>query len=296
MEYINNTLLAILLSSLFENNALFELKAEAFNDEIIGMEVITSLVFVIASISPNTSISDDEFYSDILGCNTLPRYTWELNANNVRPLLQQYHDAYTTGKMKEVGLKSNVSYKALKKEFMNTAIDKTLNLRNYVFTDKKYIPVLLCEYMNNPKFIKEIEIRPLPNNMEYSEPIYSYSDNPKTRHLANWEDFLLFRCVLDIEELIENKKPVKTIKHANYPPQQKKIYNYLEKSAKNGIFRVSKDDILRLKVCDENSLNQAIARLNKQFKEMNNTDEKLLSYDKEFDVYIIHDIWGVKPE
>ena len=173
------------------------------------------------------------------------------------------------------------NYNILKDEFLKN-FDKSQAPKYYKINDCKHIPFVLMEYAQNENFIKDIHIA-INNIAKLFE------------NLNNTCDLMQFEIIVDISCLLEdisksckkikNTKKAKAVKFAN---KQQKIYHYLIKYIKEygtyGIDYYSLQNFIKKLYSDPN---KAIFELNKKYKQINNTEQYLIKYDRELEQYLI---------
>ena len=183
------------------------------------------------------------------------------------------------------------NYEILKNFFINT-IDLTLPPKTYPVSDLRYIPFIMLEYSKNENFVKDVCITS------------NILDNSIFEKSYNNVQFLNFKITVDIStlfpEIIQKNKNKSKIKIKNskdkkkkkYSKQQKKIYNYLENYVKSyNLLRIERDLILGdLKLKNHN---KSFSDFNDKYKEINNTDESLIKYDRYSGYYIIANHWNI---
>lgn len=163
------------------------------------------------------------------------------------------------------------------------------NLNNFVVKDLKYIKAICYN-----EYLKKIGISDIEIGFD--------SDNKLT-----------LKCIISAQEFVEKygkdtsvednghtpvaktNKTQKTRKH--FAPSVQDLYDYIKKYAPAKNFEIYKQDLIgedrRNKLyCGMGELTTAVNRLNKQYKEISNSDITLMKYDKFLDCYKITDIWN----
>lgn len=278
MKHLDNIALIILLRLLLHNESL----------ELVAKD--------------RTTISKNEllYYANAIKSRiNTPQKCLNVNTQNYtitlsivdRELLNTYLKNYANEF--DNGFYTNInSISALKNELI-----KTRNTRktatNYPIHNIQFIPYVLSEYYKNEKFIKNISIQ-TENTEEVSYPIkiYDYFEDgePTGNFYNNYEDYFDWKVCVNLNDYIKSAtikkfQNTQNIKEKKFSKDEKKLFKFLLASAQNGIFVLTKTELLSY--CNKSSFDAIKHRLNNKYNEIYNKDIKLLSYNRTDEQYII---------
>lgn len=113
------------------------------------------------------------------------------------------------------------------------------------------------------------------------------------------EESFNFKCSLNLSSIVEKQEKAKPHteetepKQNGFTPQQEKLFNFLDRKAKSGAFSFTKYDFKPyVSSLKGNVLNSALSKLRKRYKEIYNTDEDLIKYDRGEGVFILKNVWN----
>lgn len=191
------------------------------------------------------------------------------------------------------GFYTNInSISALKNELIKTRNTRK-TVANYPIHNIQFIPYVLSEYYKNEKFIKNISIQ-TENTEEVAYPIkiYDYFEDgePTGNFYNNYEDYFDWEVCVNLNDYIKSATIKKfqnpqNIKEKKFSKDEKKLFKFLLASAQNGIFVLTKTELLSY--CNKSSFDAIKHRLNNKYNEIYNKDIKLLSYNRTDEQYII---------
>lgn len=191
------------------------------------------------------------------------------------------------------GFYTNInSISALKNELIKTRNTRK-TVANYPIHNIQFIPYVLSEYYKNEKFIKNISIQ-TENTEEVAYPIkiYDYFEDgePTGNFYNNYEDYFDWEVCVNLNDYIKSATIKKfqnpqNIKEKKFSKDEKKLFKFLLVSAQNGIFVLTKTELLSY--CNKSSFDAIKHRLNNKYNEIYNKDIKLLSYNRTDEQYII---------
>ena len=191
------------------------------------------------------------------------------------------------------GFYTNInSISALKNELIKTRNTRK-TVANYPIHNIQFIPYVLSEYYKNEKFIKNISIQ-TENTEEVAYPIkiYDYFEDgePTGNFYNNYEDYFDWKVCVNLNDYIKSATIKKfqnpqNIKEKKFSKDEKKLFKFLLASAQNGIFVLTKTELLSY--CNKSSFDAIKHRLNNKYNEIYNKDIKLLSYNRTDEQYII---------
>lgn len=191
------------------------------------------------------------------------------------------------------GFYTNInSISALKNELIKTRNTRK-TVANYPIHNIQFIPYVLSEYYKNEKFIKNISIQ-TENTEEVAYPIkiYDYFEDgePTGNFYNNYEDYFDWEVCVNLNDYIKSATIKKfqnpqNIKEKKFSKDEKKLFKFLLASAQNGIFVLTKTELLSY--CNNSSFDAIKHRLNNKYNEIYNKDIKLLSYNRTDEQYII---------
>lgn len=134
----------------------------------------------------------------------------------------------------------------------------------------------------------ELHIR-INTGLEYTSRYETLDDYLK--------EIFSFKCSADLSGMVKTKPHAEQIQliRTDFTPQQQKMYDFLEDSAKLGVFGIERTELERFisSSAGDNALHEAIRKLNKQYQEIYNTDVKLLKYVEE-NSYALENVWNYR--
>lgn len=278
MNYIDNVTLSILIRLLLGGNILLKISdSESISQLITFCSTLTS---TLSCIERKKTISGVN-----ISCN---------DNEQLRAFLEEYSDLYSKGKLIEAE-NTNESIEALNKDLIDTTKDIKTNKERFITEKTKFAPLILARYLENNDFIKDLSINLAPEGeMPYPMELYEdneFGDSERSRY---WQDYFVCKYTLDMEWYLDkfNRPASKTVtvkRRTDYPPQQRKLLNIIINRVKEGRYRIDSLDLSEKSKLslDGNSLHSAISRLNKCYKEINNTTIILIKKSKKTGYYEI---------
>ncbi|MCM1265959.1 MAG: hypothetical protein NC200_07145 [Candidatus Gastranaerophilales bacterium] len=155
------------------------------------------------------------------------------------------------------------------------------NLSHFHVCDIKYIKPIYCGIVQNTIFLHDSKIE-----------------------LSNDFEVVSFKCTIDGTDFVESQKKEKIKKQqankkprTRFSPSVQDLYDYIKRYAPAKNYEIYKEDLVgedrRNKLyAGMGMLTTMVNRLNKEYKEISNTDTTLMKYDKFLDCYLIENIWG----
>lgn len=271
MNYIDNVTLSIFIRLLLGGNILLKISdSESISQLITFCSTLTS---TLSCIERKKTISGVN-----ISCN---------DNEQLRAFLEEYSDLYIKGELIEAE-NTNESIEALNKDLIDTTKDIKTNKNRYITYKTKFAPLILARYLENKEFIKDLSISLAPEGkMPYPMELYEdneFGDVEKTQY---WQDYFICKYVLDMEWYLDkfNRPVSKTVtvkRRTDYPPQQRKLLNIISNQVKESKYRIDSLTLaqkINLSL-EDNCLHSAISRLNKCYKEINNTTTTLIKKNK----------------
>ena len=216
--------------------------------------------------------------------------------NRLRAFLREYSQLYYEGALIEI---DNIhdSFEILNNTLIEITKNITTNKKRYILTDTKFAPLILARYLENKDFIKDLSISLAPEGEMPYHPMELYENNEfgdveKTQY---WQDYFICKYTLDMEWYLDkfNRTASKTVtvkRRTTYPKQQQKLLDVITKWVKvEKRYQIDPESLfsrakLKLKAKNED---MAISRLNKCYKEINNTTTALIEKNKGTGLYEI---------
>lgn len=278
MNYIDNVTLSILIRLLMGGNILLK---------ISDRESVSQLITFCSTLT--STLSCIERKKTIGGVNI------SCNDNEqLRTFLEEYIDLYIKGELIEAE-NSYESIEVLTRELIAITKDIKTNKKRYITDKTEFAPLILARYFENKEFIKDLSISLAPEGeMPYPMKLYEDNEFGDVERSKYWQDYFVCKYVLDMEWYLDkfNNPASKTVtvkRRTDYPPQQRKLLNIIINRVKEGRYRIDSFDLSeksKLQL-DGNSLHSAISRLNKCYKEINNTTITLIKKSKKTGYYEI---------
>ena len=279
MNYIDNVTLSIFIRLLLGGNILLKISdSESISQLITFCSTLTS---TLSCIERKKTISGVN-----ISCN---------NNEQLRAFLEEYSDLYIKGELIEAE-NTNESIEALNKDLIDTTKDIKTNKERFITDKTKFAPLILARYLENNEFIKDLSISLAPEGEMPYYPMELYENNEfgDIERSRYWQYYFTCKYVLDMEWYLDkfNRPASKTVtvkRRTDYPPQQQKLLNIIINRVKEGRYRIDSLDLSEKSKLplDGNSLHSAISRLNKCYKEINNTTTTLIKKSKKAGLYNI---------
>lgn len=218
------------------------------------------------------------------------------NKSKLRDFLKEYSNLYYEGELIE---NDNIheSFDTLKKELIEATKNIKTNKKRYILEKTKFTPLILYNYFKNKNFIKALSIELAREGTVSYHPMELYYTDCMGEFIRadNWQNYFICQYTLDMEWYLNKfnnpiSETVNVKRRTTYPKQQQKLFDVItnwvsvEKS-----YKISPDSLFsraKLKLKKPNR-DMAISRLNKCYKEINNTDTKLLKKNKGTEYYEI---------
>lgn len=272
MNYIDNVTLSILIRLLLGGNILLKISdSESVSQLITFCSTLTS---TLSCIERKKTISGVN-----ISCN---------DNEQLRAFLEEYSDLYIKGELIEAE-NTNESIEALNKDLIDTTKDIKTNKNRYITYKTKFAPLILARYLENKEFIKDLSISLAPEGkMPYPMELYEDNEFGDVERTQYWQDYFICKYTLDMEWYLDkfNRPANKTVtvkRRTDYSPQQRKLLDVITDWVMGeNSYRIDPESLfsrakLKLKAKNED---MAISRLNKCYKEINNTTTALIEKNK----------------
>ena len=280
MNYIDNVTLSIFIRLLLGGNILLK---------ISDSESISQLITFCSTLT--STLSCIERKKTISGVNI------SCNDNvQLREFLTEYIDLYVKGELIE-SENSHESIEVLNRELIAITKDIKTNKKRYITEKTKFAPLILARYFENKEFIKDLSISLAPEGEMPYYPMELYENNEfgDIERSRYWQDYFTCKYVLDMEWYLDKfnnpvSKTVTVKQRTGYPPQQRKLLDVITDWVRvENSYRIDPDRLFsraKLKLAEQ-SKDMAISRLNKCYKEINNTTITLVKKSKKTGYYEI---------
>lgn len=279
MNYIDNVTLSIFIRLLLGGNILLKISdSESISQLITFCSTLTS---TLSCIERKKTISGVN-----ISCN---------NNEQLRAFLEEYSDLYSKGELIETE-NSNESIEALNKDLIDITKDIKTNKERFITDKTKFAPLILVRYLENNEFIKDLSINLAPEgDMPYPMELYKNNEFGDSERSRYWQDYFVCKYVLDMEWYLDKfnstvSKTVTVKQRTGYPPQQRKLLDVITDWVRvENSYRIDPDRLFsraKLKLAEQ-SKDMAISRLNKCYKEINNTTITLVKKSKKTGYYEI---------
>ena len=272
MNYIDNVTLSIFIRLLLGGNILLKISdSESISQLITFCSTLTS---TLSCIERKKTISGVN-----ISCN---------NNEQLRAFLEEYSDLYSKGELIETE-NSNESIEALNKDLIDITKDIKTNKKRYITDKTELAPLILARYFENKEFIKDLSISLAPEGeMPYPMELYEDNEFGDVERTQYWQDYFICIYTLDMEWYLDkfNRPANKTVtvkRRTDYSPQQRKLLDVITDWVRGeNSYRIDPESLfnrakLKLKAKNED---MAISRLNKCYKEINNTTTALIEKNK----------------
>lgn len=272
MNYIDNVTLSIFIRLLLGGNILLKISdSESISQLITFCSTLTS---TLSCIERKKTISGVN-----ISCN---------NNEQLRAFLEEYSDLYSKGELIEAE-NTNESIEALNKDLIDTTKDIKTNKERFITDKTKFAPLILARYLENNEFIKDLSISLAPEGeMPYPMELYEDNEFGDVERTQYWQDYFICKYTLDMEWYLDkfNRPANKTVtvkRRTDYSPQQRKLLDVITDWVRGeNSYRIDPESLfnrakLKLKAKNED---MAISRLNKCYKEINNTTTALIEKNK----------------
>ena len=273
MNYIDNVTLSIFIRLLLGGNILLKISDRESVSQLLMF--CSELTFILPFV---------EYKGTIKGVNI------SCNDNGqLREFLTEYIDLYIKGELIEAE-NTNESIEALNKELIDTTKDIKTNKERFITDKTKFAPLILARYLENNDFIKDLSISLAPEGEMPYYPMELYENNEfgDIERSRYWQDYFICKYTLDMKWYLDkfNRPASKTIavkRRSTYPKQQQKLLDVITKWVKvEKRYQIDPESLfsrakLKLKAKNED---MAISRLNKCYKEINNTTTALIEKNK----------------
>lgn len=301
MDYIDNITLTILIILLRDGALNF------YSPDMQSTEDLAWYISILKSLflnkPKNRSIEEKENFNE----NYVPtiEYKTHLNSvnihcNNIERLstfLHEYSENYKNGTLIEHGNVNEFdTISALHTMLFSKTEGITTNKAQYIETDIKYVPLILLKYFENNDFIQRVTIQLAPKKkMQYPMILFERGlDGLPEEYTSNWHEYFNCRYVLNMDWYIENyyKSISKTItkeRRDKFSPVQQRVYNYILKKAKEGIFVHSRID---LKNCMKlTTKDRTLNELRAQYIEIYHKEPNfnIITYNRSTEYYEVHE-------
>lgn len=272
MNYIDNVTLSILIRLLMGGNILLKISdSESISQLITFCSTLTS---TLSCIERKKTISGVN-----ISCN---------NNEQLRAFLEEYSDLYSKGELIEME-NSNESVETLNSELIDITKYIKTSKNRFITYKTKFAPLILARYLENNDFIKDLSISLAPEGeMPYPMELYEDNEFGDVERTQYWQDYFICKYTLDLEWYLDkfNRPANKTVtvkRRTDYSPQQRKLLDVITDWVRGeNSYRIDPESLfsrakLKLKAKNED---MAISRLNKCYKEINNTTTALIEKNK----------------
>ena len=279
MNYIDNVTLSIFIRLLLGGNILLKISdSESISQLITFCSTLTS---TLSCIERKKTISGVN-----ISCN---------NNEQLRAFLEEYSDLYSKGELIETE-NSNESIEALNKDLIDITKDIKTNKKRYITDKTEFAPLILARYLENKEFIKDLSISLAPEgDMPYPMELCENNEFGDIERSRYWQDYFICEYTLDMKWYLDKfnnpvSKTVTVKSRSTYPKQQQKLLNVITEWIRvENSYRIDPDRLFsraKLKLAEQ-SKDMAISRLNKCYKEINNTTITLIKKSKKTGYYEI---------
>ena len=273
MNYIDNVTLSILIRLLMGGNILLKTSDQESVSQLLMF--CSELTFILPLVEYKGTIKGVN-----ISCNDI---------GQLREFLTEYSNLYIKGELIEAE-NSYESIEALNRELIAITKDIKTNKKRYITEKTKFAPLILARYFENKEFIKDLRISLAPEGEMPYYPMELYKNNEfGDRKMSRyWQDYFVCKYVLNIEWYLDmcNSTVSKTVtvkRRTDYSPQQRKLLDVITDWVRGeNSYRIDPESLfsrakLKLKAKNED---MAISRLNKCYKEINNTTTALIEKNK----------------
>lgn len=279
--------------NLFENVAnAFYYYLYDYEDNYLEQEEICELDKSNNDASVFTPLSEKALVS---GNFTISSDSWTLSSNKE-----------TDGYKLKLSLDDEDKFKqALKSYFLHFEFDDLINEDENMLLKEAHEKNLL-DIMTTDKYnLSYFHVC----DIKYIKPIcYGIVQNTIFLHdskieLNNDFEVMNFKCTIDGTDFVENQKKEKIKKQqtnrkprTHFSPSVQDLYDFIKRYAPAKNYEIYKEDLVgedrRNKLyAGMGMLTTMVNRLNKEYKEISNTDTTLMKYDKFMDCYLVKNIW-----
>ncbi len=304
MDYIDNLTLAILLH--LHRTPKLRLFANDYNTLMQLQTYIGCIDALFKNKPENLSIEEDELFEEnYKPCITCKTFSTIIDVfcddtDRLESYLKNYINAYNNEDLIEHGDKNEyITIAELNAELRATGETSNRRSKHHIIKGIRYAPVITEKYLKNNNFIKDMEIKLVsPEVIEYPIKMYMYTESGDIENTYNkWQEYFDCRFEIDmawyLNTFSDNSTADKLVQETNkYPKQQQTMLNVLEHWVNIQHTNQIPANILisRAKILYAN-IDSAVSRLNKQYKQINNTDEKLLTKHKGTGFYEISSVY-----
>lgn len=260
---------------------------------------------IFLKISDRESVSQlSMFCSELTSILTFVEHKETISGVNIscndnvqlREFLTEYIDLYVKGELIEPE-NSYESIEVLNRELIAITKDIKTNKKRYITEKTKFAPLILARYFENNDFIKDLSISLAPEGEMPYYPMELYKNNEfgDSEMSRYWQDYFICEYTLDMKWYLDKfnnpvSKTVTVKSRSTYPKQQQKLLNVITEWIRvENSYRIDPDRLFsraKLKLAEQ-SKDMAISRLNKYYKEINNTTITLIKKSKKTGYYEI---------
>ncbi len=300
MDYISNVTLSILLQLHRAHELCFQVHDSTSLEQL--KEYAYRIEYLLKNKPEGLSDSEDEEFED----NYEPCITYTTtfcsvnlkceNRKHIEDYLNNYIAAYKNDDLKEYGNKNEYERIDVLNQELREKVESSKNsLKQYIVTKLKYMPTIVDNYLQNNDFIRDMNIKLASDEeVEYPLIIFIHADSDDLDSInPDWEEFFDYKFVLDMDWYLNeyNKSISKTVvreRRKKLAPTQQKVYNYLLRNAKAGVFVLSREDLKNCLLLS--SKDKTLNELRVQYREIFNipTDFNIISYNRTTQLYDIH--------
>lgn len=296
MYYIDNIQLSILIHLLIGEDVVINAHDP---DSLHELEIyISSFDSLFKNELVDKAIDDETYKSCIAYTVSNHSYTIKVSCNSqdrLREYLTEYARLFELGELQEVGCRNMFeSAESLEENLLSDVKDIKTSKVRYKLFDIKFAPLILSKYLENEEFIKSLSIDLLSeNDITYPIRLYEYDSSEEiTGMVKDWQNNFICLYELNIAWYLEElrKKEAKTVtvkRRTEYSPQQKTLFGaIIEEVERTKMLTADPYNLKKeCKTLNDNNIDMAVSRLNKEYREINNTDKTLLKKHRKTDLY-----------
>ena len=288
MEYLDNVSLSILIYLLIKK----ELRFKLFDQESLE-QLYMYLGCLEWEINPKPRYAtiEEEEEAELHRINILDikkenfHLTITLTCKDqtrLKQILDKYIENYENGDLVE---EENTfkTFKVLKSNFEDMIKGLETNPKRFNCKIIDFAPLFLKYSHIDPKFIVDLDIKlAYPESMSDPIKLFEYSSDENENYLReNRQDYFECHYVLNVTEYLKRLEKKHIRENIKYSKQQENILHFIKEYSKemelNYIDVIDLSKGLKLR---NDRLNMAISRLNKKYMKINNTDKKLIQYNR----------------
>lgn len=295
MDYIDNITLSILIRLLLGGDVVLDVKNLESLEEL---RIYASTLDVLFKEKPEnmTLEEEEEFEENYNPCITYStsncpcRITISCNnQDHLTRYLTEYAQLFKIGELQEKGYTNTFeSIETLDEDIRNLTKDIRVAKTRYKVNDIRFAPLMLSKYLDNPEFIRSLIIEMVsPDEMPYPIRLYDYDSSEEITGMNDvWQDYFSCRYEVNMawyldEHNKQTSEVVTTKRRIKYSKQQRKMLEYIINTVdKTQFLDIEPYYLMRACKIKEDNIDMAVSRLNKEYREINNTDKTLVKKSK----------------